>query len=144
MEDGPLATDTRIRIKRNPYHGYEVSFRWWGWLQRFSFNDTRELSDMMAEECMDENIINTVVGRFEEWEWDEPEYPLGVSYVGKSVTSRTPLSAPFSSETPVKPAFFTDVELRPTYVDAVNAKFWKWVAGIALVALGIVLCGRGQ
>lgn len=123
-----MATDTRIRIKRNPYNGYEVWLWGNGELTRRSFDNSLDLSAKLADDCFDDEAIEAACDMLERLEWHEPEYPLGVSYVGDSVTSKTPDSAPRTAESSVKPAFFTDVEPSP---------FWEWAA--ATLRVGAVV-----
>lgn len=75
-----MALDTKIRIKRNPYHGFEV----WVWgngeLTRRSFDNSIDLSAKLADDCFDDRTIESACDLLESMEWEEPEYPLGVSY----------------------------------------------------------------
>jgi hypothetical protein len=77
-----MATDTIIRIKRNPYHGYEVWLWANGELTRRCFDNTIDLAAKLAADCVSDRDIEMACDQFERLEWQEPEYPLGVSWVG--------------------------------------------------------------
>jgi hypothetical protein len=77
-----MATDT-IRIKRNPYHGYEVWLWANGELTRRCFDNTIDLAAKLAADCVSDRDIEIACDQFERLEWEEPEYPLGVSYIGE-------------------------------------------------------------
>lgn len=75
-----MATETQIRIRRNPYSGYEVWIYGNGELTRRSFDNRIDLAFKLVDECFDNEIIERAMDTLDRLEWEEPEYPLGVSY----------------------------------------------------------------
>lgn len=76
-----MATETTIRIRRNPYHGFEVWIYGNGELTRRSFDNSIDLAAKLAADCFDERTIEQACDLLDVYEWGgEPEYPLGVSY----------------------------------------------------------------
>lgn len=76
-----MATETKIRIRRNPYHGYEVWIYGNGELTRRSFDNSIDLSAKLAADCFDDRTIEEACDLLDVFEWGgEPELPLGVSY----------------------------------------------------------------
>lgn len=91
-----MALDTKIRIKRNPYHGFEV----WVWgdgkLTRRTFADSIDLSAKLLAEKYDKHIAEAACDMLDELEWQEPEYPLGVSYRPSAPPEYDPQSVAFN------------------------------------------------
>jgi len=76
-----MATETQIRIRRNPYSGYEVWIYGNGELTRRSFDNSIDLAAKLAADCFDDRTIEQACDLLDVYEWGgEPEYPLGVSY----------------------------------------------------------------
>jgi hypothetical protein len=76
-----MATETKIRIRRNPYHGYEVWIYGNGELTRRSFDNSIDLAAKLAADCFDDRTIEQACDLLDIYEWGgEPEFPLGVSY----------------------------------------------------------------
>jgi hypothetical protein len=76
-----MATETKIRIRRNPYHGYEVWIYGNGELTRRSFDNSIDLAAKLAADCFDDRTIEEACDLLDVYEWGgEPEFPLGVSY----------------------------------------------------------------
>jgi hypothetical protein len=75
-----MATETQIRIRRNPYHGYEVWIHDGKELTRRSFDNRLDLAFKLVDDCFDNSTIEQAMDMLDAMEWQEPEYPLGVSY----------------------------------------------------------------
>ena len=76
-----MATETQIRIRRNPYSGYEVWIYGNGELTRRSFDNSIDLAAKLAADCFDDRTIEQACDLLDVYEWGgEPEYPLSVSY----------------------------------------------------------------
>jgi hypothetical protein len=117
-----MATDTRIRIRRNPYHGFEVWLWGNGELTRRSFDNSIDLASKLAADCVSDQDIEDACDMFERLEWAEPEYPLGVVYVGEAVCD---FGEP--AYDPRTVAFRRPVEPSP---------YWEWAA--ATLRIGAV------
>lgn len=82
-----MATETQIRIRRNPYSGYEVWIDDGKYLTRLCFDNGVDLAVKLVgmrlpdDTKLDESIIHQSCDLFDTFEWNEPEYPLGVSYM---------------------------------------------------------------
>lgn len=74
-----MATET-IRIRRNPYHGFEVWINDGKKLTRRTFDNSIDLSVKLAAEKFSDETIEYACDLLESLEWEEPEFPLGVSY----------------------------------------------------------------
>jgi len=122
-----MATETKIRIRRNPYSGYEVWIYGNGELTRRSFDNSIDLSWKLAADCFSDETIEAACDMLDRLEWEEPEFPLGVNYIGGYVTSNSPVYAPLSQETSEKQGFSSDVE---------QSRFWDWLA--ATIRLGAI------
>lgn len=70
-----MPTDTKVRIRRNPYSDYEVWIQANGELTRRTFSNAFDLSTKLVGECVDERVIEEACDQFERLEWEEP-YPL--------------------------------------------------------------------
>ena len=55
-----MPTETRIRIKRNPYQGYEVWLWGNGELTRRSFDNSIDLSSKLAADCVSDQDIEDI------------------------------------------------------------------------------------
>lgn len=118
-----MATDTRIRITRNPYSGFEVWIWGNGELTRRSFNNGHELTTVLAGERVDDRTLEEACDMFEALEWEQT-YPLGVVYVGEAAT-----------DSPVDPPTFGPFAPRRNYVAEVNAKFYPWTVAFLTLAV---------
>lgn len=76
-----MALETQIRIRRNPYHGYEVWIHDGKELTRRSFDNRLDLAFKLVDDCFDNSTIEQAMDMLDAMEWQEPEYPLGVSYM---------------------------------------------------------------
>lgn len=81
-----MALETKIRIRRNPYSGYEVWIHERGELTRRSFDNSIDLSWKLAADCFSDETIEAACDMLDRLEWSEPEFPLGVNYIGGYVT----------------------------------------------------------
>lgn len=110
-----MATQSRIRIRRNPYHGYEVWLWANGELTRRSFDNGIDLAFKLAADCISDRDIEAACDLLDSLEWEEPEYPLGVSYrpVAEAVCDCGD-SAPACTVT-----FYTPDE---------PSRLWEWLA----------------
>lgn len=116
-----MPTETRIRIKRNPYQGYEVWLWGNGELTRRSFDNSIDLSSKLAADCVSDQDIEAACDLFERLEWEEPEYPLGVSY--RPPVAEAACDAPYDE--PIYPPGTMGYEMqqfRP------SSPLWDWAA----------------
>lgn len=132
-----MPTETIIRIKRNPYHGYEAWLWVDGELTRRSFDNSLDLSAKLADDCFDDETIEAACDMLERLEWHEPEYPLGVSYVGEQASVTIYDDPVCSSPRAVEPSPFWEWAAATLRVGAVVAPWailmilcrlaWGWV-----------------
>ena len=80
-----MATELHVRIRPNPYQGHEAVFWWNGMLNRYSFELRTELAIKLVDDCVPQPVIDEVMDSLDVFEWDQPEYPLGVVWVGEAV-----------------------------------------------------------
>lgn len=116
-----MATETKIRIRRNPYSGYEVWICERGELIRRSFDNSIDLATKLAGITLsdgtklDNRMIELACDLLDVYEWGgEPEYPLGVSY--------RPVAEAAAYEIP--------------YDEPDHTRFWDWLA--ATIRLGAI------
>lgn len=133
-----MATDTTIRIKRNPYHGYEVWLLANGELTRRCFDNTIDLAAKLAADCVSDRDIEAACEQFERLEWEEPEYPLGVSWVGPQYDPNAWAFDDLSEPTCTCELCRLDSPL--TFAHYVRAVFW--MAAVAFPLVCLVLAGR--
>lgn len=124
-----MPTETRIRIKRNPYQGYEVWLWGNGELTRRSFDNSIDLSSKLAADCVSDQDIEAACDLFERLEWEEPEYPLGVSY--RPPVAEAVYDSPIDESVPV------DFDAKLSDLRSVVRSQW-WFTGLALVGIGVV------
>lgn len=92
-----MATETKIRIRRNPYHGFEVWIYGNGELTRRSFDNSIDLASKLAADCFDDRTIEQACDLLDVYEWGgEPEFPLGVSY--RPVAEAAAYEIPYDGE----------------------------------------------
>ena len=127
-----MATDTIIRIKRNPYHGYEVWLSANGELTRRSFDNAIDLVSKLAADCVSDRDIEAACDQFEALEWEEPEYPLGVSYINEWMDLGEPM--------PRQPYRHDSLDSPPTFAEYTSAVLW--MAAVAAPLVFLVLAGR--
>lgn len=126
-----MATETHVRIKRNPYQGFEV----WVWgngeLTRRSFNNNHELMTVLTGECVDDDTLRQAADLFDDFEWDcEAQYPLGVSY--------RPEVAEAVCDSPVDEPV-VDPRWRQAIESNTRCQFWKSLCGIAAFSCGLAV-----
>lgn len=139
-----MATDTRIRIKRDPCYGYEIWLWGNGELTRRSFNNSIDLSAKLADDRFDDETIEAACDILDVWEWGEPArtYPLGVVDVGEAVCDcccgPVECTVTFPDDAPHRAVAFQPAEPSP---------FWEWAAAtlrvgavVAPWAIVLVLC----
>lgn len=131
-----MATETRIRITRNPYSGFEVWIWGNGELTRRSFHNGHELTTVLTGECVSDEALEAACDQFEALEWQEA-YPLGVVYVGEAVCD-----CPVDGEPFVRDDECDCYLCRPTHIDMIDLRCLKMVVGGLAIAVGYLLLTR--
>lgn len=67
-----MATDTIVKIRRNPYVGFEVEVRANGEITRRSFLNSHDLTTALVGECVDDQTIEAACDQYERLTFDDP------------------------------------------------------------------------
>lgn len=135
-----MATNISVRISRNP-HGFpgarfEASFVWNGLLNRYQFDDRFQLANKLVDDSTEQAVIDEVMDSLDAAEWQEqPIYPLGVCYVGEAVSDCC--CGPLECDDPV----YANVRAA-SYVDSVNAKFYRWTVAFLTITVAWLVFRR--
>lgn len=131
-----MATETTVRIKRNPYHGFEVWVYGNGELTRRTFGNNHELITVLTAECVDDETLRHAADLFDEFEWEQT-FPLGVVYVGEAVCDMAADEPDCDCDMCVRGHNAVLVDEQLSDLRSVVRSQW-WFTGAALVLIGVV------
>lgn len=106
---------------------FTVSYPHDGIVYVAGFSSIYELTNLLVAECIEGRLVEQIIDFAEEsLEWHQPEYPLGVTFIGEAV-SDSPV------DEPVYPPGSVGYEMQRF---AAPSPFWEWAA--ATLRIGAV------